>query len=124
MDLYGACAFLSDGISKQQRVSNTTPLAALFHLPKWRKREIWGKENNIKNHFRKNCCRCSHGHGIPSIDCQVGMECISGYEDALNMSADARFKFHTNNDEPKYTCHQIWLRLRLRVLCGIRKYCI
>ena len=46
---------------------------------------------------------CRHGHQIPTIDCQVGMECISGYEDALNMSADARFKICTNNDEPKFT---------------------
>ena len=59
---------------------------------------------NMKHYVSfKPGTNCRHGHQIPTIDCQVGMECISGYEDALNMSADARFKLKTNNDEPKFT---------------------
>lgn len=46
---------------------------------------------------------CLHGHKIPTIDCPIGMECINGYEDALIMSADARFKWHTTESEPKFT---------------------
>jgi len=47
--------------------------------------------------------KCRHGHKIPTIDCEVGMLCISGYENALNMSADSRFKWHTTGLEPQYT---------------------
>lgn len=47
--------------------------------------------------------KCRHGHKIPTIDCPIGMECINGYEDALIMSADARFKWHTTELEPKFT---------------------
>ena len=73
-----------------------------------RQREIsMGQRKQYQESFQEKSLPLPSGHGIPSIDCRVGMECISGYEDALNMSAYARFKFHTNNDEPKYTCHQI-----------------
>ena len=59
---------------------------------------------NMKHYVSfKPGTNCRHGHQIPTIDCQVGMECISGYEDALNMSADARFKICTVNDESKFT---------------------